>query len=61
MTPNAHTPPSADARGGVECGRRPKPTWSAKEGSGAAATATGETSDTEQGECAWGGDYRDDH
>ena len=27
---NAHTPPGAGAHGGVECGRRPKPAWSAE-------------------------------
>ena len=26
---NAHTPPGADAHGGVEWGRRPRPAWSA--------------------------------
>ena len=26
---NAHTPPGAGALGGVECGHRPKPAWSA--------------------------------
>ena len=27
---NAHTPPGAGAHGGVECGHRPKPAWSAE-------------------------------
>ena len=27
---NAHTPPDAEALGGVECGRWPRPTWSAE-------------------------------
>jgi hypothetical protein len=27
---NAHTPPDAEAPGGVECGRWPEPAWSAK-------------------------------
>ena len=26
----AHTPPGAGAHGGVECGHRPKPAWSAE-------------------------------
>jgi hypothetical protein len=27
---NAHTPPGAGALGGVECGHRPRPAWSAE-------------------------------
>jgi hypothetical protein len=27
---NAHTPPGAGAHGGVECGRWPRPAWSAE-------------------------------
>ena len=30
MNANAHTPPDAEALGGVECGRRPRLAWSAE-------------------------------